>query len=149
MPLEIRFAESSDEQAWRRLWESYLAFYKVALPADVTAHTWARILDPASRLSMRVAVSDGVMAGFAIHHNHDSTWSKTPDCYLEDLFLAEDQRGKRIGRALIEDLIGLCRENGWSRLYWHTRSDNAVARKLYDSCAQEDGHVRYRMRLTA
>ncbi|MDX3928218.1 MAG: GNAT family N-acetyltransferase [Shinella sp.] len=148
MTLEIRDAGSGDEQAWRRLWSGYLAFYGVDLAEDVTAHTWTRILDPNSRISMRVAILGGEFMGFAIHHHHDSTWAKTPDCYLEDLFLDEGARGKGIGRALLDDLVGICRQKGWSRLYWHTNRDNARARKLYDSYAEEDGHVRYRMTIT-
>lgn len=144
--VHIRDAEPSDEAAFRKLWASYLAFYKVTLADDVTDHTWARILDPASRVAMRVAEVDGQLAGFAIHHFHDSTWVKTPDCYLEDLFLDETFRGKGIGRALMEDLVALCAQNGWSRLYWHTDEGNVTARKLYDSFVKSDGHVRYRIK---
>lgn len=142
----IRDANAADEASWRGLWAQYLTFYKVVLPEDVTAHTWARILDPASRVSMRVAEVDGILAGFAIHHFHDSTWVKTPDCYLEDLFLDAAFRGRGIGRALIDDLIAITKAKGWSRLYWHTDRDNETARKLYDSYAAEDGHVRYRLK---
>ncbi|MBO3758677.1 GNAT family N-acetyltransferase [Ciceribacter sp. L1K22] len=148
MALTIRDATPDDEQAWRRLWNDYLAFYKVDLPDDVTDHTWATILDPASRVAMRVAELDGELGGFAIHHFHDSTWVKTPDCYLEDLYLDERFRGQGIGRSLIDDLILLAKAKGWSRLYWHTNRDNETARKLYDTYAQEDGHIRYRIRLT-
>lgn len=147
-PLVIRDATAADETAWRGLWNQYLAFYKVDLAEDVTAHTWARILDPSSRVAMRVAEVDGTLAGFAIHHFHDSTWVQTPDCYLEDLFLDATYRGQGIGRALIDDLIAITKANGWSRLYWHTDRDNATARKLYDTYAPEDGHVRYRLKLS-
>lgn len=147
-PLVIRDATAADETAWRGLWNQYLAFYKVDLAEDVTAHTWARILDPSSRVAMRVAEVDGALAGFAIHHFHDSTWVKTPDCYLEDLFLDATYRGQGIGRALIDDLIAITKANGWSRLYWHTDRNNATARKLYDTYAPEDGHVRYRLKLS-
>lgn len=146
--LVIRDATAADEAAWRGLWNQYLAFYKVDLADDVTAHTWARILDPSSRVAMRVAEVDGLLAGFAIHHFHDSTWVKTPDCYLEDLFLDASYRGQGIGRALIDDLIAITKAKGWSRLYWHTDRDNATARKLYDTYAPEDGHVRYRLKLS-
>lgn len=143
----IRDATAADEAAWRGLWAQYLAFYKVELADDVTAHTWARILDPSSRVAMRVAEVNGVLAGFAIHHFHDSTWVKTPDCYLEDLLLDATYRGRGIGRALIDDLLAIATAKGWSRLYWHTDRDNATARKLYDTYAPEDGHVRYRLKL--
>ena len=36
------------------------------------------------------------------------------------------------------------RANHWSRLYWHTRSDNP-ARRLYDEFVKADDFVRHRM----
>ncbi|MEJ8308304.1 GNAT family N-acetyltransferase [Agrobacterium larrymoorei] len=146
MTLTIRDATSSDRDDWLRLWKAYLAFYKVDLPDDVSDNTWRRLLDPASRLSVRLAVLEGDVVGFAIHHFHESTWAKTPDCYLEDLFVDGTIRGKGIGRALIEDLIRICRENGWSRLYWHTDEANHRAQALYDSYVKSDGHIRYRLK---
>ncbi len=146
MDLSIRDARSDDQDAWLKLWNDYLAFYNVELAEDVTAHTWARIIDPASRVSARLAIQDGNVVGFAIHHFHDSTWVKTPDCYLEDLFIDANIRGRGIGRALIDDLISICRAKGWSRLYWHTNEDNERARKLYDSYVSSDGHIRYRIK---
>ena len=94
---------------------------------------------------MRVAMLGDRMAGFAIHHFHDSTWVKTPDCYLEDLFVDGEIRGKGTGRALMDDLIAICKKKGWSRLYWNTGEDNYRAQKLYDSYVKSDGHIRYRI----
>ena len=146
MSLQIRDAQPQDQADWLKLWSDYLAFYNVDLAEEVTAHTWARVMDPVSRLSMRLAVLNGQTVGFAIHHFHDSTWVKTPDCYLEDLFIDETIRGKGIGRALIDDLIAISKEKGWSRLYWHTDENNQRARKLYDSYVESDGHIRYRLK---
>lgn len=146
MSLQIRDAQPQDQADWLKLWSDYLAFYNVDLAEEVTAHTWARVMDPVSRLSMRLAVLDGQTVGFAIHHFHDSTWVKTPDCYLEDLFIDGTIRGKGIGRALIDDLIAISKEKGWSRLYWHTDENNQRARKLYDSYVESDGHIRYRLK---
>jgi len=39
----------------------------------------------------------------------------------------------------------LGRDNGWSRVYWHTRQSNEAARRLYDKFAKADDFVRYRM----
>lgn len=147
MPHTIRDARPEDEAAWRGLWAQYLDFYDVTLMPDVTAATWARLMDPASPVKMRLAVVDGAAVGFAIHLHHPSTWVAGEDCYLEDLFLAPAARGKGLGRALIDDLIALARTKGWHRLYWHTDEGNAQARKLYDSYVKTDGHLRYRLRL--
>jgi GNAT superfamily N-acetyltransferase len=147
MTLVIRDAEPGDEAGFRALWAGFLAYYRVDLDPAVTAHTWARLMDPANRLSARLAFLDGAMVGFALHHHHDSTWVAGADCYLEDLFVTDAARGKGVGRALIEDLIALARARGWHRLYWHTDEANSRARALYDSFTPPDGHIRYRMRL--
>ncbi len=143
----IRDATPADEAAFRGLWQSYLAFYGVDLAPEVTAATWARLMNDTSPVKARLAEVDGQVMGFAVHLHHPSTWVLTEDCYLEDLFVAETARGHGLGRALIDDLIGLARSRGWSRVYWHTNGDNTRARALYDQYVASDGHIRYRMRL--
>jgi GNAT superfamily N-acetyltransferase len=144
---DIRDATPADEGAWRGLWQQYLDFYEVSLSPQVTDRTWARMMDAASPLRGRLAFLDGQMVGFALHMHHPSTWVMGDDCYLEDLFLAPDARGKGLGRALIEDLIAIARAKGWHRLYWHTDEGNTTARRLYDQFVTSDGHIRYRMTL--
>lgn len=143
----IRDAAPADAAAWQALWAQYLAFYNVDLAAQVTAATWARLIDPASPVQARLAISDDRVIGFAIHLHHPSTWVATEDCYLEDLFVAPDARGLGAGRALIDDVIAIARARGWARLYWHTEEANTRARALYDQYVASDGHIRYRMRL--
>nr|WP_316506477.1 GNAT family N-acetyltransferase [Klebsiella grimontii] len=109
-------------------------------------YTWQRMLDPASPMLGRVALADGNVAGFAICVLHEGTWVKMPVCYLEDLFVAPPMRGKGIARALMQALQAEGKEKGWSRLYWHTRTDNP-ARRLYDEFTPADDYVRYRVTL--
>ena len=68
------------------------------------------------------------------------------DCYLEDLFVDPQARGKGVGRALVDDLVVISKRHGWRGIYWHTNEDNARARKLYDSYVKSDGHIRYRLK---
>lgn len=143
----IRAAAARDESAWRRLWASYNRFYEHEAAERVTDATWRRILDPGSPISARIAVRDSAVVGFAIYVLHDCTWTIAPVCYLEDLFVDPDARRSGIGRALIEDGVTIARERGFGRLYWHTKSDNAVARRLYDTFAASDGFVRYTLPL--
>ena len=139
----IRSALPSDKTAWRRLWRGYCDFYGVRIADEVTHRTWQRILDPDSAVMCIVAEADGQVRGFAHCVVHENTWETQPVCYLEDLFVAPDARGRGIGHALIEWLRGAMRAEGWARLYWMTRADNARARQLYDRFAQADGFVRY------
>lgn len=143
----IRDAVPQDHEAWLGLWQGFLDFYDEDLDPAITAFTWARLMDPASPMKLRLAVVEGVPRAFAIHQHHPSTWVMGDDCYLEDLFVAPQARGKGLGRALINDLMTLAQAKGWHRLYWHTHHDNATARKLYDSFVAADGNIRYRLRL--
>jgi len=145
--MDIRDATPADEAAWRALWQGYLDFYRHPLPQAVTDFTWARLMDPASALKARLAVAEGAVLGFAIHQHHPSSWVLGDDGYLEDLFVSDAARGRGAGRALIEDLYAIARARGWHRVYWMTEITNTAARKLYDSLAPCDDHIRYRREL--
>lgn len=142
----IRAALPSDEPVWRELWQAYCAFYGASLGDAVTARTWKRILDPDSSVMCIVAEVDGAVVGFANCVVHENTWETQAICYLEDLFVAPSLRGRGVGAALIDWLRNAMRAEGWARLYWLTREDNAQARGLYDRYAKADGFVRYVIR---
>ena len=144
MTVVIREAEASDDGAWRRLWSGYIDHLNATVPNEVTAHTWARVLDPASPVFCRLAVADHAVIGFAVCLLHEGSWALTPHCYLEDLYVAPESRARGVGRALIEDIRALARTRGWDRLYWHTREDNP-ARRLYDGFAEASGMVVYKL----
>jgi GNAT superfamily N-acetyltransferase len=144
----IRSALPSDEAAWRKLWRGYCDFYEANVTEDVTNRTWKRILDPDSQVMCIVAEVDGQVYGFANCVVHENTWETQAVCYLEDLYVTPAARTKGIGRAMIEWLRNAMRAEGWARLYWHTRRDNARARKLYDRFAEADDFVRYVIRQT-
>jgi GNAT superfamily N-acetyltransferase len=141
--LSLRDPTPADEIAWKRLWDGYTSFYGAAIPELVTHETWRRILDPRSQVFARLAEVDGVVVGFSVSVLHDGTWTTNLRCYLEDLFVTPSARGRGVGHSLINDLLALGRERGWSRLYWHTDTSNRTARRLYDLFAQHDGVVRY------
>lgn len=146
--MRIRDATAADEAGFRALWAAYLAFYDMSLDSAVTDQTWARILDPASPMSARLAVDEaGAVLGFAVWHHHIASWHLANDLYLEDLFVDPGARGAGLGRALLDDLFALARTRGFGRIYWHTDEGNARARSLYDSYAPADGHIRYRLKL--
>jgi GNAT superfamily N-acetyltransferase len=144
----IRDPTRHDEAVWRRLWNGYVAFYEAKVSDEVTAGTWARLLDSRTGMIGRLAELDGAVVGFTASVLHPGSWTLEPICYLEDLFVDPAARGHGIGKALIDDLVGLGRERGWSRLYWHTQASNQTARRLYDRYVVADDFVRYRLFLT-
>ena len=143
--LLIRDPRPEDEAQWRRLWAAYCAFYETAVSEEVTEATWRRLFAPGSGIFGRIAEWRGTVAGFTVSVLHPGSWTITPICYLEDLFVDPGARGRGIGRALIEDLVQRGREQGWSHIYWHTRQSNDAARRLYDAFATADDFVRYRL----
>lgn len=146
MDVEVREARPGDYAAWLALWQGYLDFAGSTLSDVVTRATWARIHTPESTLLCRVAVVDGQLAGFALCVMHEGTWVTQPICYLEDLYVDAQLRGRGAGRALIEAIRQEGEKSGWAKLYWVTRTNNP-ARKLYDQVAELGDVVRYSISL--
>jgi GNAT superfamily N-acetyltransferase len=145
-PCIIRAALPADEPAWRELWKGYCEFYRAQVSDEVTQRTWTRILDPDSQVMCVVAEVDGQVQGFANCVVHENTWETQAICYLEDLFVRPGARGRGTGTALLEWLRNAMRAEGWARLYWVTKADNAQARRLYDRFTSADDFVRYVIR---
>jgi GNAT superfamily N-acetyltransferase len=145
--ITVRAVASADERRWRELWSGYNAFYEEDVPEEVTRATWRKILNPAMPLFGRVAEIGGRVVGFSNSVLHESTWAAAPICYLEDLFVESTARASGAGRMLLQDLVVLARQNGWPKLYWHTRANNITARRLYDTFTRADDFVRYVVRL--
>ena len=147
MSVTIKNAAPEDEILWRFLWGQYLAMFSPGLSEEITASTWARLMDPASPMKGRFAFEGDKMLGFALYLHHPASWVMGDVCYLGDLFVSAEARGKGVGRLLIEDLRDLAKAKGWHRLYWHTDRDNATARLLYDKLAPLQADVLYKMTL--
>ncbi len=146
-PALIRPLAPSDLPAWRPLWDGYNAFYgragATALGEDITATTWQRFFDAAEPVHALVAECDGQLVGLAHYLFHRNTTRIEPICYLNDLFTAPAQRGRGVGRALIQGLIEQARLAGAKRVYWQTHESNAAGRLLYDKVAKHHGFIVY------
>jgi len=144
MHCTVRRIEARDEARWRELWDGYCRFYERDLSEPVTRHTWARIMDAASPVHAIVAESrDGGVIGFSNYVIHENTWTLTPVCYLEDLFVDPAKRAAGVGAQLIDWLLAETKAQGWSRLYWNTKENNYRARGLYDKYTPHSGFLRY------
>lgn len=143
----VRDVVPEDETAWRELWAGYLDFYEATVLDWVTDLSWSRIVGEDPVFSALVAEVDGAVVGFANVILHDFTWSDRPAGLLQDLYVRPDIRGRGVGRELIQHVIDRGRREGWNRVYWLTKEDNATARRLYDTFAPADGFIRYRIGL--
>jgi len=141
----IRPLKQQDEDAWRALWAGYLTFYQAELAQETTDRLFESLLKGAPHFAF-VAELDGRVIGFVHCLPHASTWSPSPYCYLEDLYVDPSVRGAGAGRALIEAVYKEADSRGCSRVYWHTENGNATARQLYDRLATLSEFVQYRRR---
>ena len=147
----IRPVAAADYAQWLPLWDAYNAFYgrsgPAALPAAITQTTWQRFFDAAEPVHALVAELDGRLLGLSHYLFHRSTIHVEPVCYLQDLFTAQEVRGRGVGRALIGEVAARARAAGAARVYWLTHETNATARRLYDQVAANSGFIVYRKQL--
>ena len=144
---EIRPPRPEDEQPWRTLWSAYNRFYRARIEESVTAALWADFFKATPPIACLLACKNGTPIGLAHFLLHSSTWSRSPSCYLEDLFVAPEARGQGAARALITAVAEAAKARGADMLYWHTQEFNADARALYDTLAQRTSFIVYRREL--
>ena len=143
----MRGIQLSDKPAWQELFFNYLNFYETS-PSDVnTELAWQRLTSPEPEIQGLVAESNGVVVGIVHFHYQLSTWTDTFDCYLEDLYVAEEVRGNGVARVLIQAVKEFSTEQKCSKLFWITKESNTTARMLYDKVASLSDFVRYEVRL--
>ena len=146
-PILVRPIQPEDRAAWAPLWDGYNAFYgregATALDPAITEATWARFFDPTEPVFALVACSGAQLVGLTHYLYHRSTTRLELTCYLQDLFTAPEQRGRGIGRALIEGVCAQAKAAGIKRVYWQTHETNSTGRRLYDQVAKHHGFIVY------
>ncbi len=140
----IRPLVAADFAAWEQLWLAYLRFYRAEVSDEITASTFRRLCDKGDRMIGLVATDEqGALVGLAHLVFHPSTWSASPYCYLEDLFVAPATRGTGTARQLLDAVFAEADRRGAARTYWETQEFNAPARSLYDQVAHRTSFVVY------
>ncbi len=97
------------------------------------ADVHAALFGPDPSASALLALdADGVPAGLALWYRTFSTWEGVPGLFLEDLYVAESERGSGLGRLLLSALARIVEQNGWRRLEWNVLRWNTAAIAFYD-----------------
>jgi len=143
MDFVIRLIASDDRQAWEDLYKSYLEFYESEPIASSTELLWERLISSPAIIQSFVAELNGELVGIVHFHYQLSTWTHTYHCYLEDLYVAEEHRGKGIATELIEAVAAAAIKNNCSELFWITKSSNQTAQRLYEKLATRSDFIRY------
>jgi GNAT superfamily N-acetyltransferase len=112
--------------------------------ASVDAEWAQRLLDAPDHFLLFASIEGedpvGFVSGVEILHP-----DKGPEMFLNELGVAEAERGKGIGTALVVALRELARERGCTAMWVLTDHDNAAAHRTYQKTGPTPGtsHVMY------
>jgi ribosomal protein S18 acetylase RimI-like enzyme len=71
--------------------------------------------------------------GLAVLRFRRSIWTAGLECYLAELYVVPDRRGRGLGRALMNAAIDEARAQGADHMELGTSEDDVAARALYES----------------
>ena len=86
---------------------------------------------------------DNRLVGFALFFDLPDTMTGMRVGQLDDLFVSQEARGRRIGEALVTALVAEGEKRGWSHIRWTVPQKPPVARKLAQKMAEAGGVASY------
>ena len=145
--VSIRPLQNGDFQAWKDLWSSYLEFYETTATDNIYETSFGRMLSHQNTSqNALVADRDGVLVGLVHYIFHPHNWKIEDVCYLQDLYVSPEMRGRGVGRALIEAVYEESDARDIPTVYWLTQDFNKPARRLYDYIASVTPFIKYQRR---
>jgi GNAT superfamily N-acetyltransferase len=85
----------------------------------------------------------GVLVGFAVFFDLPDTMTGMRTGELDELFVLQEMRGRKIGQALIAALAAEGKARGWSEIRWMVPEKPAGARRLAERLARSGGWLAY------
>ena len=131
MPYKIRMAKSDDMSAVLKLIKELADFEKEPNAVEVTVADLVN--DSENKLfSSLVAEAQSTIVGIALYYNRYSTW-KGKTIHLEDLMVTKNQRGKGVGKALLNAVVEKAKAANLKRVEWNVLDWNTPAIDFYKS----------------
>jgi len=91
------------------------------------------LFDSSASAKSLICMLGEVPIGFAVYFFNYSTWLGKNGLYLEDLYVAPEQRGHGAGTAILQYLARLAVDNDCGRFEWSVLDWNTPAIKFYES----------------
>lgn len=145
--LDVRLAELTDAQIIGRLLHDFNREFDEPTPAP----------GPLSERVGHLLAEDEIMVllagagphGLAVLRFRPAIWTEALECYLAELYVVPDRRGRGLGRALMNACMALARSRGADHMDLGSAESDSVARALYESLGfsdregQPDGPINY------
>lgn len=129
----VRAADVSDAEFLCDMLHRLAEFEGMSEKCGTSPSDIAEMLGEENGLFGLVAKIDGNPVGMAlISFYRLATFSGRRVCYVEDLFVAEEFRGRGIGRALFERINAISIERGCIKTEWKCLAWNSAARQFYE-----------------
>jgi len=143
----VRCAEAADAEAIGRLLHDFNEEYEDFTPGP--RRIAARVRDLLAGDDMVVLLAGEGPDGIAVLRFRPSIWTEQLECYLAELYVIPDKRGRGIGRALMNEVFDVAHRKGAGHIEVNTSDDDVAARALYESLGftnregKPDGPIMY------
>ncbi|MDQ3632295.1 MAG: GNAT family N-acetyltransferase [Actinomycetota bacterium] len=128
--LTVRRAEVADAEAIGQLLHDFNSEFDDPTPGPRAVAKRVRQLLADGEITILLGGAEP--QGLAVLRFRPALWTEALDCYLEELYVAPDRRGRGLGRALMDTAIEVARREGAARMELGTSEDDVVARALYE-----------------
>ena len=145
MTMSLRNIHSTDKKQWIKLYKGYADFYRVEMNEEILETVWNWLFDKNHEMEGLVYEVDKKIVGFAHYRRMPRPLKGQNICFLDDLFVDPDYRGKKIGEKILNELKKISKSNGWDLIRWITHKENIRAKTLYDRVAQKTSWDLYEM----
>lgn len=144
MSISVSEVAASDEHDWRRLWNDWQAHMAASVPPQVSDAAWELVSDPTSGLHALIARNElGTAIGFAHVSRTPFAWTASPILFLQDFFIAEIERGRGAGAALLKAVHEFADVQGATQVFWMVDERDRRLQEFYARHAVRTPYLRY------
>jgi len=133
MIMKVRIIVPGDLATVLLLMKKFAAFERLDGSFEATADRLHTVMFGESRfVDGIVAEVDGQIAGYALFYPYFASFRGQAGLYLEDLFVDEEYRGRRIGEAMLREIAKFAAERRFERIDFGVLEWNRKAVGFYE-----------------
>jgi GNAT superfamily N-acetyltransferase len=143
----VRAAEPTDAETVGRLLHDFNEEFNDPTPGP--ARLGERVRELLAGGEITVLLGGAGPDGLAVLRFRPAIWTEALECYLAELYVVPERRGRGLGRALLQAAIECARARGAGHMDLGTGENDVAARALYESLGfsnregKPDGPVNY------